>query len=277
MVLTQQDVVDLMAKDPNVPQHVAFQFLCAYVYCKSSRGNLPTETLTKVMSIQRRLILKHGAVPSNSPRGRAFEAMKVQLHQVSKRWLAEGPYALGPLGQVGAASTIDARWAWTKATDGKVKEFPTEQRVVEVDAGRLQPAAWGLSGYPPDMSSGGGGGGGEGRDSQPQTPMYELPQYQPPSEPSNQPGSDAQQLDQARAAEAARTSANSNGHQPPGEADESDKFQRPDGTPMTPEEVEIEKGRRRLAKLREQREQAERERDERERALEQATASANEH
>ncbi|KAK4049449.1 hypothetical protein OIV83_004182 [Microbotryomycetes sp. JL201] len=255
MVLTQQDVVDLMAKDPNVPQHIAFQYLCAYVYCKSSRGNLPTETLSKVMSIQRRLTLKHGAVPSNSPRGRAFEAMKVQLAQVSRRWMAEGPYALGPLGQIGAASTIDARWAWTKATDGKVKEFPTEQRVnVEVDAGRLQPAAWGLSGYPSDMDGGGGTG-----DSQPQTPAFELPQYQPPSE-SNQ--TEAQQVEQARADAAL---APSNGHQ----TDDADpgKFLRPDGTPMSPEEVEIEKGRRRLAKLREQREQAEREREERERAL----------
>ncbi|KAK4056270.1 hypothetical protein OIO90_002713 [Microbotryomycetes sp. JL221] len=263
MVLTQQDVVNLMAKDPNVPQHVAFQYLCAYVYCKSSRGNLPSETLSKVMSIQRRLILKHGGIPTNSARGRAFEAMKTQLYQVNKRWLQEGPYALGPLGQIGFASTIDSKWAWTKATDGKVKDFPSEPLPggnggVEIDAGRLQPAAWGLNAND-FRGAEGARGTGTGLDSEPQTPAFELPQYQPPTEPI--PGVSTGTTTSNGNGDVTTTARISSEQQ---NAEEGQKWLRPDGTAMTPEEIEIEKGRQRLAKLREQREQAEREREQRE-------------
>ena len=111
----------------------------AYIYNKSSHGNLPSETLAKVLAIQRKLVLQHGPVPATSPVGRAFEAAKSQLLQANRRWITMGPRAFGALGEIGSASSDDARIAWTKATDGKVKTFDDGTRggTIAIDAGRV--------------------------------------------------------------------------------------------------------------------------------------------
>lgn len=50
-----------------------------------------------------------------------------------------GPKAFGALGEIGSASSDDARIAWTKATDGKVKVFDDGMRggTIAIDAGRV--------------------------------------------------------------------------------------------------------------------------------------------
>lgn len=166
--------------------------------------------------------------------------MKSQLLNVNKRWLSQGVAAWGQLGYIGAASNLDARWAWTKATDGKVKEFPKEA-TVEVDAGRIQPAQWGGIG-----GVGLGMGGNE-----PQTPgVDDLPEYAPPP-----PGESANQDDETRRADSSTPDSQTQAQ------DNERRYTRPDGTPMSPEEIEIERGRERLARLREERERVERERE----------------
>ncbi|KAL8280345.1 hypothetical protein RQP46_007262 [Phenoliferia psychrophenolica] len=138
-MLGQSDVVKLLSKSPPPAQHEAFQILAAYIYCKSSHGNLPTETLAKLLAIQRKLLARTSLAPT-SPVGRAFEAAKTQLIAVNRRWVQDGPLAFGALGQIGSASSDDARLAWTKATDGKVTVFDdgsSERGSVAIDAGRV--------------------------------------------------------------------------------------------------------------------------------------------
>ncbi|SCV72500.1 BQ2448_4037 [Microbotryum intermedium] len=139
-------VVILLAEElPAIPQHIVYQVLAAYVYSKASRGNLPGEVLSKVISIQRKLG-NHTALsfPSNLPVTRAFEAIKTALLVANRNWIKSGPLAFGPLGQIGTASNDVARWAWTKATDGKIRQFSDGSDTngygpgfVEVDAGRV--------------------------------------------------------------------------------------------------------------------------------------------
>ncbi|GAA6000549.1 hypothetical protein JCM10207_004545 [Rhodosporidiobolus poonsookiae] len=126
-MLTQSDVVTYLTRNPPPEQLAAFSILHAYVYSKSSRGNLPSETLTKLLAIQRKLITRnHGQpLPSSSPVARAFDAMKTQIIAVNRKWHTMGPLAFGPLGAIGATGgNADAQLAWKKATDGKVKTFP---------------------------------------------------------------------------------------------------------------------------------------------------------
>ncbi|GAA6043047.1 hypothetical protein JCM8097_005131 [Rhodosporidiobolus ruineniae] len=143
-MLTQADVVNLLAKEPPPAQVVAFSILHAYVYSKSSRGNLPSETLSKLLSVQRKLLLKQNGrcAPTTV---RAFDAMKAQLVAVNRKWFSHGAQAFGPLGAIGATGgNADAKLAWTKATDGKVKVFPDGDgggamgwMPGEMDAGRV--------------------------------------------------------------------------------------------------------------------------------------------
>ena len=68
--------------------------------------------------------------------------MQTALITANRHWISQGPRALGPLGQIGSASTPDAIAAWTKATDGKVKQFDNGQGAAlhhgpAIDAGRL--------------------------------------------------------------------------------------------------------------------------------------------
>ena len=44
-------VVRVLSKPEPIPQHVAFSILHAWVYSKSRRGNLPSETLSKRFGI----------------------------------------------------------------------------------------------------------------------------------------------------------------------------------------------------------------------------------
>lgn len=125
-MLSQNDVIRLLLKPEPLPQVVVFSILHAYVYSKSRRGNLPSETLSKLLAIQRKLQAKLGyALDPTSPIGAALDAMKVQLMAVNRKWFQMGPLAFGPLGAVGATGgNVDAQWAWERATDGKVKVFP---------------------------------------------------------------------------------------------------------------------------------------------------------
>jgi len=152
-MLSQADVASLLLKDPPPAQHEAFQILAAYIYCKSSRGNLPTETLAKLISIQRKVATRSKAANVNaiSPLGRAFDAAKTQLVSANRKWDTMGPRALGPLGEIGSASSQDAIWAWTKATDGKVKRFDDGTRggLQAIDAGRVVGPAAPLQEAPP--------------------------------------------------------------------------------------------------------------------------------
>ncbi|GAA6049459.1 hypothetical protein JCM3770_007350 [Rhodotorula araucariae] len=143
-MLTQEDVVRLLSKPEHIPQHVAFSILHAWVYSKSRRGNLPSETLAKLLSIQRKLQTKQGrALPAGGPIANALDAMKTQLLVVNRKWVAQGAQAFGALGTVGmTAGHVDAIWAWTKATDGKIKSFPDGNNAAmryygEMDAGRV--------------------------------------------------------------------------------------------------------------------------------------------
>lgn len=140
-MLTQSDVVKLLLNA--MPQNEVYQILAAYTFSKSSHGNLPSETLGKLYSIHRKLILAaaaSGKKPSDysnsSPVGRAFEALKTQLNAVSRRYLTVGVTSFGPLGKIGNASGEYAKSAWIKATDGKVTTFDSSNSL-EVDAGRL--------------------------------------------------------------------------------------------------------------------------------------------
>ena len=133
----------------------------------------PSETLAKILTISHKLALVTGPIQPGSPVARAFEAAKVSCPTVlppptqlvpspglnsplgshstrsqtalilaNRHWISQGPRALGPLGQIGSASTPDAIAAWTKATDGKVKAFDNGQGAAlhhgpAIDAGRL--------------------------------------------------------------------------------------------------------------------------------------------
>lgn len=69
--------------------------------------------------------------------GLAFEAIRRALLDANRRWPMEGPRAFANLGLIGSTGgSKDAEWAWRKATDGKVKEFPTTS-TFELDAGRV--------------------------------------------------------------------------------------------------------------------------------------------
>jgi hypothetical protein len=63
----------------------------------------------------------------------------MQLLAANRKWLSLGPRALGALGQAGAASNDDAKWAWTKATDGKITQFREDAGMdgEAIDAGRV--------------------------------------------------------------------------------------------------------------------------------------------
>lgn len=114
--------------------------MSAYIYSKSSRGNLPSETLAKLLSVAHKLSLVT-PILVGSPLARALDAAKTALIQANRSWLAMGPRALGPLGEIGSASTPDAVAAWTKATDGKVRSFDSGTGAnyagPAIDAGRL--------------------------------------------------------------------------------------------------------------------------------------------
>ncbi|GAA5884919.1 hypothetical protein JCM6882_007152 [Rhodosporidiobolus microsporus] len=146
-MLTQGDAVKLLGKNPPPSQVVAFSILHAYIYSKASRGNLPSEIISKLLSVQRKLIFANNGRPlaASSPISRAFEAIRRQLLEVNKRWFSMGALAFGPLGAIGATGgDPDAKFAWTKATDGKVKVFPDGDGAAamgwmpgEMDAGRV--------------------------------------------------------------------------------------------------------------------------------------------
>ncbi|ORY90639.1 hypothetical protein BCR35DRAFT_349591 [Leucosporidium creatinivorum] len=259
-MLSQTDVVTLLAKNPNVEQHIAFQIIAAYVYSKSSRGNLPSETLAKVLSIQRKLVLKYGPVSPHSPRGRAFDAIKTQLLQANRNWLAQGPLAFGPLGQVGAASNDDARSAWTKATDGKVKVFREDDgpgfggpAVQAIDAGRIVGPGYG------------------------NLMLEGPPEYVPPAEPIVVPAAaahavSAEARDSSHSPSPLHPSSDTTTTPPPTEEPSTSTI-RADGTAKTQEEIDLEAGRAILARLRQERiakeaEEQERLKRERERPLE---------
>ncbi|GAA5924623.1 uncharacterized protein JCM15063_005692 [Sporobolomyces koalae] len=154
-MLNQTDMVRYLSVEPPPEQHIVFSILHAYVFSKSRRGNLPSETLSKLLSIQRKLMIQRGGKPfsNDHPVARAFEAMRIQMLVVNKKWMVEGVSAFGPLGAIGATgnSTL-AIEAWRKATDNKVKQFPSTSgdgamgwgvpggpnRIVqELDAGRV--------------------------------------------------------------------------------------------------------------------------------------------
>ncbi|CEQ39058.1 SPOSA6832_00553 [Sporobolomyces salmonicolor] len=125
-MLCQADVVRLLAKEPPPEQHIAFSILHAYVFSKSRRGNLPSETLSKLLSIQRKLVVRRGGapLPPTSSVARAMEAMRTQLLAVNKKWHLDGPRAFGPLGALGSTGGHpDAHWAWVQATDKKITSF----------------------------------------------------------------------------------------------------------------------------------------------------------
>ncbi|GAA5821773.1 hypothetical protein JCM10212_004799 [Sporobolomyces blumeae] len=129
-MLNQNDMVRFLSSDPPPPQHIVFSILHAYVFSKSRRGNLPSETLSKLLSVQRKLLLVRGGRPFEhaSPVARAFEAMRIQLIAVNKQWMVKGVEAFGPLGAIGATGENPlAVEAWRKATDNKVKVFPSGQ------------------------------------------------------------------------------------------------------------------------------------------------------
>ncbi|GAA5979355.1 hypothetical protein JCM10908_002893 [Rhodotorula pacifica] len=159
-MLSQNDVIRLLLKPDPLPQVVVFSILHAYVYSKSRRGNLPSETLSKLLAIQRKLQAKMGHVlDPGSPLGAALDAMKVQLMAVNRKWFAMGPLAFGPLGALGATGgNVDAQWAWERATDGKVKDFPKGDGGGamgwmpgnELDAGRVVAPRFGRSGAADD-------------------------------------------------------------------------------------------------------------------------------
>ncbi|GAA5885155.1 hypothetical protein JCM3774_006328 [Rhodotorula dairenensis] len=163
-MLSQNDVIRLLSKPEPIPQVVAFSILHAYVYSKSRRGNLPSETLSKLLAIQRKLQVKLGyLLDGTSPIGAALDAIKVQLMAVNRKWFAMGPLAFGPLGAVGATGgNVDAQWAWERATDGKVKVFPKGDGGGamgwmpgnELDAGRVVAPTFGA----PVAVAGGGAG-----------------------------------------------------------------------------------------------------------------------
>lgn len=103
---------------------------------RSPRPRFPS---LQLLAIQRKLVARTSVSPT-SPVGRAFEAAKTQLIAVNRQWLTLGPRAFGALGEIGSASSDDARIAWTKATDGKVTVFDDGSRSrVAVDAGRVVP------------------------------------------------------------------------------------------------------------------------------------------
>ncbi|GAA5847283.1 hypothetical protein JCM3766R1_003935 [Sporobolomyces carnicolor] len=141
-------VVRYLSTEPPPEQHVVFSILHAYVFSKSRRGNLPSETLSKLLSVQRKLLIQRGSkpFPQESPVARAFEAMRIQMLIVNKKWLVEGVSAFGPLGAIGSTGGSPiAIEAWRKATDNKIKSFPTTSSTaptaafaaVELDAGRV--------------------------------------------------------------------------------------------------------------------------------------------
>ncbi|GAA5908880.1 uncharacterized protein JCM6883_004200 [Sporobolomyces salmoneus] len=127
-MLNQSDIVRYLSPVPPPPQHIVFSILHAYVFSKSRRGNLPSETLSKLLSIYRKLLVQRGSnpFPTESPIERAFEAMRIQLLSVNKRWIkGEGVNSFGSLGTIGATGGSPlAIEAWRKATDNKIKEFP---------------------------------------------------------------------------------------------------------------------------------------------------------
>lgn len=92
-------MVRYLSVDPPPEQHIVFSLLHAYVFSKSRRGNLPSETLSKLLSIQRKLLIQRGSkpFPLDSPIARAFEAMRIQMLIVNKKWMVEGVSAFGPL------------------------------------------------------------------------------------------------------------------------------------------------------------------------------------
>ncbi|GAA6024832.1 hypothetical protein JCM11491_005669 [Sporobolomyces phaffii] len=127
-MLNQTDMVRYLSVEPPPEQHVVFSILHAYVFSKSRRGNLPSETLSKLLSVQRKLLIQRGSkpFPLESPVARAFEAMRIQMLIVNKKWLVEGVSAFGPLGAIGSTGNSPlAIEAWRKATDNKVKHFPS--------------------------------------------------------------------------------------------------------------------------------------------------------
>ncbi|GAA5893336.1 hypothetical protein JCM5296_004850 [Sporobolomyces johnsonii] len=170
----------MLARDPPPEQHIAFSILHAYVFSKSRRGNLPSETLAKLLSIQRKLVVRRAGapLPPTSPVARAMEAMRTQLLAVNKRWHLDGPRAFGPLGALGSTGGHpDAHWAWVQATDKKITTFPSGDGASAI--------GW----TPLALDAGQVIGPGFADSADPGRPTYArndsgLPGYEPPSPPT---------------------------------------------------------------------------------------------
>lgn len=155
------------------------------VYSKSRRGNLPSETLSKLLSIQRKLQTKQGRpLPAGGPIAAALDAMKQQLLAVNRKWVTMGAQAFGQLGTIGmAGGNIDATWAWTKATDGKVKLTDGKNAAMQyygdmgagIDAGRIVEPAYVDTADPLAAAL----GAPPGSMSVPPPPLYDGPPGQP--------------------------------------------------------------------------------------------------
>lgn len=78
-------------------------------------------------------------VNSSHPISRAFDALRVQLALVSRRFILDGVSAYGIIGEIGSAYHPAAIEAWTKATGGRITKFDTgdQIRTIAVDAGRV--------------------------------------------------------------------------------------------------------------------------------------------
>ncbi|GAA5961625.1 hypothetical protein JCM3765_002654 [Sporobolomyces pararoseus] len=176
-MLNQTDMVRYLSTEPPPPQHIVFSLLHAYVFSKSRRGNLPSETLSKLLSIQRKLLIQRGSkpFPNDSPVARAFEAMRIQMLVVNKKWMVEGVSAFGQLGAIGSTGNSPiAIEAWRKATDNKIKTFPSSLPPdselfpisvgPELDAGRVIGPGFTDSADPRTSRDGGHGRGGTERE-----------------------------------------------------------------------------------------------------------------
>lgn len=109
---------------------------------------------------------------------------------VNRKWFSLGPKAFGPLGALGATGGhADAQWAWERATDGKVKDFPKGDGGGamgwmpggELDAGRVIEADW----DPLATTRGPNGNGAVGRDDDAATvdTLSAPPEYDGPPAP----------------------------------------------------------------------------------------------
>lgn len=245
-------VVRVLSKPEPIPQHVAFSILHAWVYSKSRRGNLPSETLSKLLSIQRKLQTKQGRpLAPGSPIAAALDAMKQQLLAVNRKWVTMGAQAFGALGQIGmTAGHLDARWCWTKATDGKV-EFSTSNSAAMqyygdmgggagIDAGRVVEPAFVDSADPLAALAPASGAA--------PPPLYDGP----PGEPDRDV---VQALDERRIEDETGVAAEGRG---PGWRDSVEEGEGARASSTSPPRDSIDEGAAHLARLRQLKEEQER-------------------